>query len=67
VNSGTKLNINYYIDEVLDEEHQQEVYDYFREAETESIQDALDELGEDEYTEEDIRLIRIKFLSEMGH
>jgi len=67
VNSGTKLNINYYIDEVLDEEHQQEIYDYFREAETESIQDALEELGEDEYTEEDIRLIRIKFLSEMGH
>ena len=67
VNSGTKLNINYYIDEVLDEEHQQEIYGYFREAETESIQDALEELGEDEYTEEDIRLIRIKFLSEMGH
>ncbi|KPK88089.1 MAG: ATP-dependent DNA helicase RecQ [Bacteroides sp. SM23_62_1] len=67
VNSGTKLNINYYINEVLDEEHQQEIYDYFREAKTESIQDALNELGEDEYTEEDIRLVRIKFMSEMGH
>ena len=67
VNSGTKLNINYYIDEVLDEEHQNEIFDYFREAKTESIQDALNELGEDEYTEEDIRLIRIKFMSEMGH
>ena len=67
VNSGTKLNINYYINEVLDEEHQQEIFDYFREAETESIQDALKELGEDEYTEEDVRLIRIKFMSEMGH
>jgi len=67
VNSGTKLNINYYINEVLDLEHQQEIYDYFREAETESIQDALRELGEDEYTEEDIRLLRIKFISEMGH
>jgi ATP-dependent DNA helicase RecQ len=67
VNSGTKLNINYYINEILDLEHQQEIYDYFREAETESIEDALHELGEDEYTEEDIRLIRIKFISEMGH
>jgi ATP-dependent DNA helicase RecQ len=67
VNSGTKLNINYYINQVMDEEHQEEVYEYFREAETESIQNALDELGEDEYTEEDIRLIRIRFLSEMGH
>jgi len=67
VNSGTKLNINYYINEVLDLEHQQEIYNYFREAETESIEDALRELGEEEYTEEDIRLVRIKFISEMGH
>jgi ATP-dependent DNA helicase RecQ len=67
INSGTKLNLDYYIDEILDEEHQQEVYDYFREAETESLQDALDELGEEEYSEEDIRLMRIKFLSEMGN
>jgi ATP-dependent DNA helicase RecQ len=67
VNSGTKLNINYYINEVLDLDHQQEIYDYFREAETESVQDALKELGEDEYTEEDIRLVRIKFISEIGH
>ena len=67
INSGTKLNLNYYINEVLDLDHQQEIYDYFREAETESIEDALRELGADEYTEEDIRLIRIKFISEMGH
>ena len=68
VNSGTKINIDYYINEVMDEEHQQEVFDYFREeAETESIDDALAELGEDEYTEEDIRLMRIKFISEMGN
>jgi ATP-dependent DNA helicase RecQ len=68
VNSGTRLNIDYYIDQVLDSEHQQEVFDYFREdAETESVQEALDELGEDEYTEEDIRLIRIKFMSELGN
>jgi ATP-dependent DNA helicase RecQ len=67
VNSGTKLNLDYYINEVLDEDHQEEVFDYFREAETESVHEALDELGEDEYTEEDIRLMRIKFLAEMGH
>ena len=68
VHSGTRINIDYYINEVMDQEHQDEVYGYFREdAETESIDDALDELGEDEYTEEDIRLIRIKFLSEMGN
>lgn len=68
VNSGTKVDINYYINEVLDEEHQEEVFDYFREeAETESIEDALQELGEDEYTEEDIRLMRIKFISELGN
>jgi ATP-dependent DNA helicase RecQ len=67
INSGTKLNLDYYINEILDEEHQQEVYDYFREAETESLQDAIDELGDEEYSEEDIRLMRIKFLSEMGN
>ncbi|MBN2486933.1 MAG: DNA helicase RecQ [Bacteroidales bacterium] len=68
VNSGTKLNIDYYVNEVLDEEHQNEVYDYFMEdAETESIDDALQELGEDEYSIEDIRLMRIKFLSDYGN
>ncbi len=67
INSGTKLNINYYIDEVLDKDHQDEVFDYFAEAENESIEHALEVLGEDEYSEDDIRLIRIKFISEMGH
>lgn len=68
VHSGTKINIDYYIDQVLDEDHQQEAFEYFRdEAETESINEALKELGEDEFTEEDIRLMRIKFLSEMGN
>jgi ATP-dependent DNA helicase RecQ len=68
VNSGTKLNIDYFIDETMDEEHQKEVYTYFKEeAKTESVEEALAELGEDEYTEEDIRLIRIKFISEMGN
>jgi ATP-dependent DNA helicase RecQ len=67
VNSGTKLNLDYYINEVLDEEHQEEIYDYFKEAESESIKDALKELGENEFSEIDIRLMRIKFISEMGN
>jgi len=68
VNSGTKLNLNYYIDQVIDEERQEEVYAYFKEdAQTESIDEALKELGEDDYSEDEIRLMRIKFISEMGH
>jgi len=67
VNSGTKINIDYYINELMDEDHQDEVFEYFREAEDDSVQAALDELGEDDYSEEDIRLMRIKFMSEMGN
>ncbi len=67
VNSGTKLNIDYYVNNVLDDEHQEEVFDYFREAEDDSIEKALEELGEDEYSEEDIRLMRIKFMSDLGN
>ncbi|PLX01245.1 MAG: DNA helicase RecQ [Marinilabiliales bacterium] len=67
INAGTKLNFNYYINEVLDEEQQDDLYLYFREAETESIDAAIEELGEDEYSEEQIRLMRIKFISEIGH
>jgi ATP-dependent DNA helicase RecQ len=68
VYSGTKLNLNYYIDEVVDEDRQQDIFEYFREdAETESIDEALKELGEDEYSEEEVRLMRIKFMSEMGN
>ncbi|SHJ11098.1 ATP-dependent DNA helicase RecQ [Tangfeifania diversioriginum] len=67
VNSGTRLNIDYYLNDVLDEDHQEEVFDYFREAENDSVQEALDELGEDEYSEDDIRLMRIKFMSDMGN
>jgi ATP-dependent DNA helicase RecQ len=68
VNSGTKLNINYYIDQVIDEDKQDDIFEYFHEeAETESIDDALEELGEEYYSEEDIRLIRIKFISEIGN
>lgn len=67
VHSGTRVNINYYIDEMLDEEKQEEIVDYFREAENDSVEAALDELGEDEYSEEEIRLMRIKFISEFGN
>ncbi len=67
VNSGTRLNIDYYIDDVLDEDHQEEIFEYFRESEVDSIQEAVKELGEDEYSEDDIRLMRIKFISDMGN
>jgi ATP-dependent DNA helicase RecQ len=67
VNAGTRLNIDYYIDDVLDEDHQEEIFDYFRESEVDSIQEAVKELGEDEYSEDDIRLMRIKFISDMGN
>jgi ATP-dependent DNA helicase RecQ len=68
VQSGTKLNLDYYINQVIDEEKQEDIYEYFlEEAETESLQEALQELGEDEYSEEDIRLMRIKFFSEYGN
>ena len=67
VSSGTKLNLNYYIDEVIDEDRQDEVYDYFRSAESDSIDDALAELGSDDYTREEIQLMRIKFMSELGN
>ncbi len=68
VNSGTKLNLDYYINRVLDEERRDEIYAYFKEdAETESIADALKVLGEDDFSEEDIRLMRVKFISELGN
>ncbi len=67
VNSGTKLNLNYYIDEMIEEDRQEEVYDYFRSTETDSIDNALAELGTDDYTREEIQLMRIKFLSELGN
>lgn len=67
VNSGTKLNLNYYIDEMIDEDRQDEVYDYFRSAEIDSIDDALKVLGSDDYTREELQLMRVKFLSELGN
>lgn len=67
VNSGTKLTLNYFIDEVIDDDRQGEVFDYFRAAENDSIDDALNELGETDYTREEIQLMRIKFMSELGN
>ena len=67
VASGTRIDLNYYINEVIDEDRQQEVFDYFRSADTDSASVALKALGEDDYTLEDIRLMRIKFLSELGN
>ena len=67
INSGTKLNLDYYINRVIDDERQQDAYDYFDHAETESIDDAMNELGEDDWTEEELRLMRIKYISEKGH
>ena len=67
VNSGTKLNIDYYLEEIMDEEKLEEIYEYFREAETESIDLALAELGEEYFSEEEIRLVRIKFFSELAN
>ncbi|MDF7813297.1 DNA helicase RecQ [Hymenobacter sp. YC55] len=65
--SGTKLNLDYYINGILDEERQEEIYDYFMSANTDNIAVALKELGTDDYTEEDLRLMRIKFLSEVAN
>ncbi len=68
VYSGTRVNIDYYIDQVMDEEHRDNIFFYFKEdAETDDVATALQELGEDEYTEEEIRMVRIKFISEVGN
>ena len=66
VYSGTKLNIDYFLDEVMDEDHIDDIFEYFRESETDSLDVAMDELGSD-YSEDEIRLVRIKFLSEMAN
>lgn len=66
VYSGTKLNIDYFLDEVMDEDHVDDIYEYFRESETDDLQTAIDELG-GEYSEDEIRLVRIKFISEMAN
>lgn len=66
VYSGTKINIDYFINDVMDEDHVEDIYQYFKESETDDLEDAIDELG-DEYSEEEIRLVRIKFISEMAN
>lgn len=67
--SGTKLNLDYYIDSVLDEDKQQQIYDYFLESETDSIEDAVDALKDEDsdFTEDNLRLMRVKFLSEYAN
>jgi ATP-dependent DNA helicase RecQ len=66
VDSGTKLDISYYLNDIMDPDQIEEIYEYFRESESDDIDDALDEL-EDEYTEDQIRLVRIQFISELGN
>ncbi len=65
VYSGTKINIDYFLEEVIDEDHMADIFDYFQEAESDDLEDAINELGT--YTEEEIRLVRIKFISDMAN
>lgn len=67
VYSGTKLNINYFIEEVIDADEEEDIYNYFKNAESDNIQLAMEELGEDDYDEKHVRLVRIKFHSELGN
>lgn len=67
VNSGTRLNLGYFVDEVVDLDKQEEVYEYFRQAEIDSIDNAILDLGPDDYTFEEVQLMRIKFISELGN
>ena len=66
VYSGTKLNIDYFLEEVMDEEHVDDIYDYFLDSDTDDLDTAIEELGDD-YSEDEIRLVRIKFISEMAN
>lgn len=66
VYSGTKINVSYFIEEAIDNDIEEEIFDYFKESDTDDIETAMQELGDD-FTEEEIRLVRIKFLSEMGN
>lgn len=65
--SGTKVNINYFIEEIVDADEEEEIYDYFKTAENDSIKDAMEELGEDYYDERHVRLVRIKFHCDLGN
>ena len=66
VYSGTKLNIDYFLEEVMDEDHVDDIYDYFSESESDALEDAINELGH-ECSEDEIRLVRIKFISDMAN
>lgn len=66
VYSGTKISIDYFLNEIMDEDCQLDIFEYFKESESDALEDAINELGS-EYTEEEIRLMRIKFLSELGN
>ena len=66
VYSGTKLNIDYFLEEVMDEDHVDDIFDYFRESDTDDLDTAMEELGSD-YSEDEVRLVRIKFLSDMAN
>ena len=66
VYSGTKLNIDYFLDEVMDEDHVDDIFEYFRESDTDDLNVAMEELGDD-YSEDEVRLVRIKFLSELAN
>jgi ATP-dependent DNA helicase RecQ len=67
VASGTKIDINYYINEVIDKDNQEEIFDYFKQADSDSIEVALKELGENLFSSDEVRMMRIKFMSEMGN
>ena len=67
VYSGTKINIDYFLEEIMDIDKEEEIFEYFKTAETDKVEDALVELGEDDFSEIDVRLVRIKFLSEIGN
>ena len=66
VYSGTKINIDYFLEDVMDDDHVDDIYEYFKESETDDLETAMDELGDD-YSEDEIRLVRIKFISDMGN
>jgi len=65
--SGTRLNLDYYLEDMVDEDKQEEIYDYFMNASTDNIAVALKDLGTDDFTEEELRLVRIKFISEVAN
>ena len=65
--SGTRLNLDYYIDQIIDEDRQDEIFEYFMRAETDNIAVAMTEFDQDDFTEQELRLMRIKFLSEVAN